>query len=128
MDEIQQPPYQAMHFHVTEGAQSQLLGGLPLLYVGISYHIARETLERAEAVYSQTQDLEQARSMIAEDDIGPDMLLRHIVDRGFQPVPDALLERFDTVDTDSGDMLVLLRVPCFPPIAIDEESSTGQAA
>ncbi|HEY3416401.1 MAG TPA: hypothetical protein VGM23_05910, partial [Armatimonadota bacterium] len=102
MDEIQQPEYHAMHFHVTEGAQSQMLGGLPLLYVGISYHIPRDTLERAEEVFQQTQDVERARSLIAGDDIGPDSLLQHVAEHGFQPVPDALLERFDTVDSDTG--------------------------
>ncbi|MHB9130126.1 MAG: hypothetical protein ACYDBB_03425 [Armatimonadota bacterium] len=118
MDE-QQPQFRAVHFHMTEGAQSQMMGGLPLLYVGISYHIPKEEIEEAQRIYDETRDPARAQQIIEQDDVSPDALLKHVSEHGFQPLPDAVLERFDTVDSDTGDMLVLLRVPCIPIAAPD---------
>lgn len=113
MDE-QQSQFRAIHLHVTEGAQTEMFGGTPLLYVGLSYHIPHEKIEEAQQVYAMTQDLNQAQQVIINVDVSPDELVKRVAEHGYAPVPGAVLERFDTVDSDSGDMLVLLRVPCIP--------------
>lgn len=110
----QEQQFRAVHFHVTEGAQSQMMGGLPLLYVGITYHIAKGELEHAQQVFDETRDTEKAREVVAKVDVGPEELLRRVAEHGYQPLPDAVLERFDTIDSETEDMLVLLRVPCMP--------------
>lgn len=112
--EEQQPQFHAIHLHVTEGAQTEMFGDVPLLYVGLSYHIPHEKLEEAQRVFETTQDTRQAQLVILEADISPDMLLKQVMEHGYAPVPEAVLERFDTVDSETGDMLVLLRVPCNP--------------
>lgn len=113
MDEQQQDPqFRAVYFHVTDGAQSEMLGGMPMLYVGVSYHIGRAEIEEAQRIYEETHDPMQAQQIVAKDDIEPDALLQLVASKGFQPLPDAILERFDTVDSETGDILVLLRVPC----------------
>jgi len=112
MDEQQESPFRAVYFHVTDGAQSEMLGGTPMLYVGITYHISRAEIEKAQLVFMETHDPMQAQQVVAHSDVDPNSLLRHVLESGYQPLPDAILERFDTVDSDTGDILVLLRVPC----------------
>ena len=70
--EAQQPQFHAIHLHVTEGAQTEMFGELPLLYVGISYHISRDKLEEAQQVFESTQDALQAQRVIMNVDISPD--------------------------------------------------------
>ncbi len=112
--EAQQPQFHAIHLHVTEGAQTEMFGEIPLLYVGVSYHIPREKLEEAQQVFESTQDIQQAQLVILNADISPDTLVERVMSHGYAPVPEAVLERFDTVDSETGDLLVLLRVPCVP--------------
>ena len=112
MDEQQESPYRAVYFHVTDGAQSEMLGGSPMLYVGLSYHITRAEIETAQRIYQETHDPMQAQQAVAASDVEPDRLLQLVVAQGYQPIANAILERFDTVDSETGDILVLLRVPC----------------
>ena len=112
MDEQQGSPFRAVYFHVTDGAQSEMLGGSPMLYVGITYHIARAEIEKAQRIFQETQDPLQAQQVVAMSDVDPNTLLQLVAEQGYLPLPDAILERFDTVDSETGDILVLLRVPC----------------
>ena len=113
----QQPEFRAVYFQVTDGAQAEMMGGASLLYVGMSYRIPKQHIEDAQRVYNDTHDADQAQQMIAGDDVDPDHLLQTVRDRGYLPASDAILERFDTVDGDTGDILVLLRVPCVMTLA-----------
>lgn len=110
--DAQQPAYRAIYFQVTDGAQAEMNGGMPLLYVGVSYRIPRADIQEAQRVFTETQDPSQAQAVIARTDLDPDALLQAVKSQGYFPVNDAILERFDTVDGASGDILVLLRVPC----------------
>ncbi len=110
--EQQQPSYRAIYFQVTDGAQAEMMGGTPMLYVGVTYHIPRADIEEAQRVFADTKDPAQAQAVIARDDMEPDRLMDVVRTQGYQPMEDAILERFDTVDSATGDILVLLRVPC----------------
>ena len=112
--EGQQSDFHAVHLHVTEGAQTEMFSATPILYVGMSYHIPRATIEEAQQVFEQTKDPDQAQLVINNMDVSPRELVQHVAEHGFAPVLGAMLERFDTVDSDTGDILVLLRVPCVP--------------
>ena len=116
MDEQQQPQYRAVYFQVTDGAQSETMGGA-MLYVGVTYHIPRADIEEAQKIFDITHDAEKAQQVIAHEDMDPDRLMKSVTERGFMPVPNAILERFDTIDSETGDILVLLRVPCVMPMA-----------
>jgi len=113
----QQAQFKAVYFQVTDGAQAEMMGGAPLLYVGMTYHIPRGDLEAAQRIFDETNDAEQAQQIIAKDDINPTSLMDAVTEQGYMPVPDAILERFDTVDSATGDILVLLRVPCVMTLA-----------
>jgi len=104
--------FRAVYFQVTDGAQAEMMGGAPLMYVGLTYHISRQNLEEAQRIFNETQDAVQAQQIIARDDIEPNSLMALVKEKGYSPVPDTILERFDTIDSESGDILVLLRVPC----------------
>lgn len=117
MAEGMEPQYRAVYFQVTDGAQAEMTGGGPLLYVGISYHIPRQDLEEAQRIFDETNDAEQAQQVIARDDVDPERLMDAVRGKGYMPVQDAILERFDTVDSETGDILVLLRVPCMMTLA-----------
>lgn len=108
----QQPGFRAVYFQVTDGAQAEMQGGAPMLYVGVSYHIPRAEIEEAQRVFEETHDPERAQQVVAKDDVDPQALIQRVTAGGFMPMPDAILERFDTVDSETGDILVLLRVPC----------------
>jgi|GEM_PF-1687798 len=104
--------FRAVYFQVTDGAQAEMMGGAPLMYVGLTYHISRRNLEEAQRVFNETQDTAQAHQIIAIDDIEPNSLMEIVKEKGYTPAPDTILERFDTIDSETGDILVLLRVPC----------------
>jgi len=116
-EEQGQSQYRAVYFQVTDGAQAEMMNGAPMLYVGVTYHIPRQAIEEAQRIFDETNDPEQAQQMIARDDLDPERLMSSVTDKGYIPVPDAILERFDTVDSETGDILVLLRVPCVMTLA-----------
>ncbi|MHB0936760.1 MAG: hypothetical protein ACYDCO_23220 [Armatimonadota bacterium] len=128
MAQEQEPQYRAVYFQVTDGAQAEMTGGGPLLYVGMTYHIPRQDLEEAQRIFDETNDAEQAQQVIARDDINPDRLMEAVRTNGYMPVQDAILERFDTVDTETGDILVLLRVPCMMTLAQGMGGDMSEAA
>ncbi len=71
-----------------------------LSYVGVTYRIPRcdhDTIRQLEWERPPHELIEP----ICRDD-GSTLL----------PEPDAVIERFDTVDRDTGDMLVMYRIPC----------------
>ena len=117
MAEQGQPQFRAVYFQVTDGAQAEMVGGMPLLYVGVTYHIPRVDIEEAQRIYNDTHNADQAQQIIAGDDMEPTALMEMVKAQGYTPVPEAILERFDTVDGETGDILVLLRVPCVMTMA-----------
>jgi hypothetical protein len=119
--------FRAVYFQVTDGAQAEMMGGAALLYVGMTYNIPRQSLEEAQRVFDETQDAQQAQQIIARDDIEPNSLMQAVKEKGYQPVPDAILERFDTIDNATGDILVLLRVPCVMAPAQGQEGLSEAA-
>lgn len=126
--EEQQPSYRAIYFQVTDGAQAEMMGGMPILYVGVSYHIPRAAIEEAQRVFTETQDPAKAQAIIARDDMEPNSLLGVVRDRGYHPMDNAILERFDTVDSTTGDILVLLRVPCAMEMLQEQGGDLPKAA
>lgn len=115
--EEQQPEFRAVYFQVTDGAQAEMMGGASLLYVGVSYRIPRADIEEAQRLFELTQDADRAQTIIARDDMDPDQLMNTVRGKGYVPISNGILERFDTVDSETGDILVLLRVPCMMTLA-----------
>lgn len=87
-------------YHPTDSGTQSLADDRPLTYVGTSYRIPA-------SAFNTIQQLEWERP--------PRELLRPVTlgdGRRLEPDPSGIIERFDTVDQETGDVIVTYRIPC----------------
>ena len=90
---------QVYYQSVQRGLQNPA-GSDPITYFGVTYRIPRSE----HATLRQVEWEPNPRELM--DDVA-------LADgRNAAPVDDAIVERFETYDRDTGDVLVMYRVPC----------------
>lgn len=90
----------AVYYHPTDSGMQTLAGDRPITYVGVSYRIPA-------SAFNTIQQLEWERP--------PNELVRNVTlddGRSFEPDRHGIIERFDTIDGDTGDVIVTYRIPC----------------
>jgi len=90
----------AVYYHPTHSGVQTMSDDRPITYLGTSYRIPASAFNTIQQLEWERPPRELVRDVTLDDG------------RSFEPDRQGIIERFDTIDDQTGDVIVMYRIPC----------------